>query len=188
VQRLQTRLDGPILIAPRVIADERGFFCETYRRNVYEELGIPEEMVQDNHSRSGKGIVRGMHFQIGRGAAKLVRCGRGEIFDVVVDLRRGSPTFGEWEGFHLNEENMHAFYCPIGFGHGFCVLSDVADVLYKQSHYYSDETERGIAYNDPDIAIEWPLPSEQLIASARDAQAPRLVEIADSLPFEFAAA
>jgi dTDP-4-dehydrorhamnose 3,5-epimerase len=188
VQLLQTRLDGPILIAPRVIADERGFFCETYRQNVYEQVGITEEMVQDNHSRSGKGIVRGMHFQIGRGAAKLVRCGRGEIFDVVVDLRRGSPTFGQWEGFHLSEENMHTFYCPIGFAHGFCVLSDVADVLYKQSNYYSDETERGIAYNDPDIGIDWPLPSEQLIASARDAQAPRLAEIADSLPFEFAPA
>jgi dTDP-4-dehydrorhamnose 3,5-epimerase len=187
VQRLNTRLDGPILIAPRVIGDERGFFCETYRRSVYDELGIPEEMVQDNHSRSGKGIVRGMHFQIGRGAAKLVRCGRGEIFDVVVDLRRGSPTFGQWEGFHLSEENMHTFYCPIGFAHGFCVLSDVADVLYKQSNYYSDETERGIAYDDPEIGIEWPLPTGQLIASERDAKAPRLSEIADSLPFEFAA-
>ena len=187
MEQLETRLDGPILIAPRVIADERGFFCETYRRNVYEELGIGEEMVQDNHSRSGKGIVRGMHFQIGRGAAKLVRCGRGEIFDVVVDLRRGSPSFGEWEGFHLSEENMHAFYCPVGFAHGFCVLSDVADVLYKQSNYYADGIERGIAYDDPDVGIDWPLPSEQLIPSQRDAQAPRLAEIADSLPFQFTA-
>jgi dTDP-4-dehydrorhamnose 3,5-epimerase len=188
VERLQTRLDGPILIAPRVLGDERGFFCETYRRNVFADLGIPEEMVQDNHSRSGKGIVRGMHFQIGQGAAKLVRCGRGEIFDAVVDLRRGSPTFGEWEGFHLTEENMHTFYCPVGFAHGFCVLSDVADVLYKQSNYYADETERGIAYNDPAVGIDWPLPTEQLIASARDSQAPLLTEIADSLPFEFTAA
>jgi dTDP-4-dehydrorhamnose 3,5-epimerase len=188
MQRLQTRLDGPILIAPRVIGDERGFFCETYRRGVYAELGIPEEMVQDNHSRSGKGIVRGMHFQIGAGAAKLVRCGRGEIFDVVVDLRRGSPTFGRWEGVRLSDENMHTFYCPIGFAHGFCVLSEVADVLYKQSNYYADETERGIAYDDPDVGIEWPLPVEQLIASERDSNAPRLAEIADSLPFEFARA
>jgi len=188
MEQLETRLDGPILIAPRVIADERGFFCETYRRNLYEQLGIGEEMVQDNHSRSRKGIVRGMHFQIGRGAAKLVRCARGEIFDVAVDLRRGSPSFGEWEGFHLSEENMHVFYCPIGFAHGFCVLSDLADVLYKQSNYYSPETERGIAYDDPDVGIDWPLPSEQLIPSQRDAQAPRLAEIADSLPFEFTAA
>jgi dTDP-4-dehydrorhamnose 3,5-epimerase len=186
MQRLETRLDGPILIAPRVIGDARGFFCETYRRSVYAELGIPEEMVQENHSRSSRGVVRGMHFQIGAGAAKLVRCGRGEIFDVVVDLRRGSPTFGRWEGVRLSEDNMHVFYCPIGFAHGFCVLSEVADVLYKQSNYYADETERGIAYNDPDVAIEWPLPVESLIGSERDLAAPRLAEIADSLPFESA--
>ena len=185
MQRLKTRLEGPILIAPRVFADERGFFCETYRRSSYGELGIADEMVQDNQSRSGKGVLRGMHFQIGRGAAKLIRCGRGEIFDVIVDLRRGSPSFGEWEGFHLNEENLHTVYCPIGFAHGFCVLSEVADVLYKQNNYYADETERGIVYDDPDVGIEWPLPSAQLIVSRRDAEAPRLAEIADSLPFEF---
>ena len=173
MQRLESRLDGPILIAPRVIGDERGFFCETYRRSVYAELGIAEEMVQDNHSRSRRGIVRGMHFQIGAGAAKLVRCGRGEIFDVVVDLRRGSPTFGQWEGVRLSADNMHVFYCPIGFAHGFCVLSEVADVLYKQSNYYADETERGIAYDDPDVGIAWPLPTGQLIASERDSSAPR---------------
>ena len=185
MQRLETRLDGPLLVAPRLIGDERGFFCETYRRSVYEQFGIAEEMVQDNHSRSRKGVVRGLHFRIGAGAAKLVRCGRGEIFDVVVDLRRGSPTFGQWEGARLNEENMHTFYCPVGFAHGFCVLSDVADVLYKQSNYYADETERGIAYDDPDVGIAWPLPTEQLIASERDSHAPRLAEIADSLPFRF---
>jgi dTDP-4-dehydrorhamnose 3,5-epimerase len=188
MQRLQTRIDGPILIAPRVIADERGFFAETYRRSVFSELGIPEEMVQDNHSRSAEGILRGMHFQIGAGAAKLVRCARGAIFDVVVDLRRGSPTFGEWERFRLDEENLHILYCPIGFAHGFCTLSALADVLYKQSNYYADETERGIAYNDPDVGIDWPLPPERLVVSRRDAQAPRLAEIADSLPFEFVAA
>ena len=121
MKRLETRLDGPILIEPRVIGDERGFFCETYRREVFAELGIPEEMVQDNHSRSGKGIVRGMHFQIGSGAAKLVRCARGAIVDVMVDIRRGSPTFGEWEAFELTEDNMRSVYCPIGFAHGFCV-------------------------------------------------------------------
>jgi dTDP-4-dehydrorhamnose 3,5-epimerase len=180
---LETRLDGPILVAPRLFGDERGFFCETYRRSAFSELGISEEMVQDNHSRSSYGIVRGMHFQVGSGAAKLVRCARGSIFDVVVDLRVDSPTFGQWEGFHLTEENMHMAYCPIGFAHGFCVLSDVADVMYKQSHYYADETERGIAYNDPAVAIEWPIPSEDLIPSARDASAPHLAEVADALPF-----
>jgi dTDP-4-dehydrorhamnose 3,5-epimerase len=186
MQRLSTRLDGPILIAPRVLGDERGFFCETYRHAVFAELGIPEEMVQDNHSRSCYGIVRGMHFQIGQGAAKLVRCARGAIYDVVVDVRVGSPTFGQWEGFELTEENMHMAYCPVGFAHGFCVLSDVADVMYKQSNYYGDETESGIAYNDPDVAIEWPLPTDQLIPSARDASAPHLRDIVDDPPFRYA--
>ena len=185
MKRLPTRLDGPVLVAPRMIGDERGFFCETYRRTTFAELGIPEEMVQDNHSRSGYGIVRGMHFQIGNGAAKLVRCARGAIYDVIVDVRSGSPTFGEWEGFELTEENMRGLYCPIGFAHGFCVQSDVADVMYKQSNYYSDATERGIAYNDPDVAIRWPIPAEDLLPSARDATAPRLREIAGQLPFVY---
>jgi dTDP-4-dehydrorhamnose 3,5-epimerase len=183
VKRIETRLDGPILIEPRVIGDERGFFCETYRRGVFGELGVSEEMVQDNHSRSRRGIVRGMHFQIGDGAAKLVRCARGAIVDVMVDIRRGSPTFGEWEAFHLDEDNLRSVYCPIGFAHGFCVLSDVADVMYKQSNYYADATERGIAYNDPDVDIEWPLPVEELIPSQRDATAPLLRDIEGELPF-----
>jgi dTDP-4-dehydrorhamnose 3,5-epimerase len=185
MELLETRLDGPLLIAPRVLGDERGFFVETYRRSVFGELGVLEEMVQDNHSRSGRGIVRGMHFQIGRGAAKLIRCGRGAIFDVMVDLRRGSPTFGEWEGFELTEENSHMAYCPAGFAHGFCVTSEIADVFYKQDRYYADATERGIAYNDPEIGIAWPLPTEELIPSQRDASAPRLSEIADDLPFAY---
>src|SRR5246127_3603080 len=103
---IETRLDGPLLVEPRLLGDERGFFCETYRHSRFAELGIPEEMVQDNHSRSHEGVVRGMHFQIGEGVAKLVRCGRGAVLDVVVDLRRGSPTYGEWEGFRLDEENL----------------------------------------------------------------------------------
>lgn len=184
MELLPTRLDGPKLLAPRVIGDERGFFCETYRHSVFAELGIAEEMVQDNHSRSGQGIVRGMHFQIGSGAAKLVRCARGAIYDVVVDLRRRSPTFGHWEGFELTDENMRIAYCPIGFAHGFCVLSDTADVMYKQSGYYADETERGVAYNDPEVGIEWPLPLDSLKPSNRDSTAPRLSEIAADLPFE----
>ncbi len=187
MERLPTTLDGPILIAPRVLGDERGFFCETYRESVFTELGISEPMVQDNHSRSRKGIVRGMHFQIGAGASKLVRCARGAIYDVIVDLRKGSPTFGQWEGFELTEENMRIAYCPIGFAHGFCVLSDVADVMYKQSNYYADATERGIAYNDPEVGIQWPLPVEELIPSVRDSTAPRLSEIADELPFTYPA-
>lgn len=182
---LPTRLEGPKLIQPRIIGDERGFFCETYRRGVFAELGIAEEMLQDNHSRSGRGIVRGMHFQVGPGTAKLVRCARGSIYDVVVDIRRGSPTFGQWEGFELTDENMRWAYCPVGFAHGFCVVSEIADVIYKQSNYYADATERGIAYNDPDVAIEWPLQRGQLIPSQRDATAPRLRDCAADLPFEY---
>jgi dTDP-4-dehydrorhamnose 3,5-epimerase len=185
MENLPTKLNGPVLIAPRVLGDERGFFCETYRETVYTDLGIREPMVQDNHSRSRKGIVRGMHFQIGAGASKLVRCARGAIYDVVVDLRRGSPTFGQWEGFELTEDNMRIAYCPIGFAHGFCVLSDVADVMYKQSNYYAAATERGIAYNDPEVGIQWPLAVEELIPSDRDATAPRLSDIADELPFTY---
>ena len=184
MQRLETRLEGPILVEPKVIGDERGFFCETYRRSIFSDLGIPEEMIQDNHSRSRKGIVRGMHFQIGQGAAKLIRCASGAILDVVVDIRRGSPTFGQWEGFELTDQNMHMVYCPIGFAHGFCTLSDSADVMYKQSNYYADETERGIKYDDPDVGIEWPAGLE-LIPSQRDATAPLLRDIAGELPFVY---
>ena len=185
MERLETRLDGPVLIQPRILGDDRGFFCETYRREVYARLGIPEEMVQDNHSRSSRGIVRGMHFQIGAGAAKLVRCARGAIVDVMVDIRRGSPTFGEWEAFELTEDNMRSVYCPIGFAHGFCVVSEVADVMYKQSGYYADETERGIAYDDPDVAIDWPLPAGELVPSRRDATAPLLRDVETGLPFVY---
>jgi dTDP-4-dehydrorhamnose 3,5-epimerase len=185
MERLETRLDGPMLLKPRVFGDERGFFAETYRRSVFADLGIPEEMKQDNHSRSAGRIVRGMHFQIGEGASKLVRCGRGAIYDVVVDLRKGSPTFGEWEGFELTDENFHMAYCPVGFAHGFCVLSEVADVFYKQSNYYDDDLERGISYRDPDVGIEWPLPVDELVASERDASAPSLREVEAELPFTY---
>jgi dTDP-4-dehydrorhamnose 3,5-epimerase len=184
-ETLPTRLDGPTLIVPTVLGDERGFFCETYRRSEFLRLGIEEEMVQDNHSRSRRGVVRGMHFQIGRGAAKLVRCARGAVFDVVLDLRRGSPTFGDWEGFELTDDNMHTVYVPVGFAHGFCVTGELADVVYKQDRYYSDVTERGIHYDDPDIGIEWPVPVAELKASERDAAAPRLRDVADELPFEY---
>jgi dTDP-4-dehydrorhamnose 3,5-epimerase len=184
MERLETRLDGPVLIRPRAHADERGFFQETYRRRVFSELGIGDEFVQDNHSRSARGVVRGMHFQIGAGAAKLVRCGRGSILDVVVDLRRGSPTFGEWEAFELTDENFHQIYCPIGFAHGFCVLSERADVMYKQTAYYDDALERGISYDDPEVAIAWP-EGLDLKPSARDARAPLLSEIEADLPFVY---
>jgi dTDP-4-dehydrorhamnose 3,5-epimerase len=183
----QTSLSGLVVVEPAVHGDERGFFIETYKRAWHDEAGIPREQtfVQDNHSRSTRGVVRGLHFQVGDGVAKLVRCARGRILDVGVDLRRGSPTYGQWHAEVLDDENMHELYVPIGFAHGFCALSDVADVLYKQSAYYDPAVERGIAWNDPDIAIDWSLPQGELTVSARDAAAPRLSEIADELPFEW---
>lgn len=182
---LETKLDGPLLLQPKVFGDERGFFSETYRRSEFVSLGINEEMVQDNHSRSSYGIVRGMHFQIGRGAAKLVRVGRGAIVDVLVDVRRGSPTFGQWEAYELSDENMRSLYAPVGFAHGFCVTSELADVFYKQDAYYNDATERGISYRDPEVGIEWPIPTEELKPSQRDTDAPKLSEIAQDLPFAY---
>ena len=183
MERLETRLDGPVLVRPVVHGDERGFFHESYRRNVFSELGIPDEFVQDNHSRSKRGVVRGMHFQVGAGMAKLVRCARGSIVDVVVDLRAGSPTYGEWEAFDVDDENLHQLYCPIGFAHGFCVLSDIADVMYKCSAYYDESIERGIRYDDPEIGIAWP--DIELEPSERDANAPLLRELEDQLPFRY---
>jgi dTDP-4-dehydrorhamnose 3,5-epimerase len=184
MERLETRLGGPVLIRPVTHPDKRGFFQETYRRSAYTELGIGDEFVQDNHSRSLHGVVRGMHFQIGAGVAKLVRCARGVVLDVVVDIRRGSPTFGEWEAFELSDENFHQIYCPIGFAHGFCVLSEKADVMYKQTTYYDSALERGISYTDPDVAIAWPKGID-LEASPRDATAPLLMEIEAELPFRY---
>ena len=184
MKRLETRLDGPILIEPVIHGDERGFFAETYRASVLAEVGIGDTFVQDNHSRSRRGIVRGMHFQVGDGMAKLVRCATGSIVDVVVDLRRGSPTYGDWEAFELDDERLRQLYCPIGFAHGFCVVSERADVLYKCSAYYDESIERGIAYDDPDVGITWP-EGVELQPSARDASAPRLAEIAAELPFEY---
>jgi dTDP-4-dehydrorhamnose 3,5-epimerase len=185
-----THLAGLVAIEPVAHGDERGFFCETYRSEWHAELGIdPEErFVQDNHSRSARGVVRGMHFHIGPGVAKLVRCARGRIFDVGVDLRRGSPTYGRWAGVELDDESMRELYLPVGFAHGFCVLSEVADVIYKQTAYYDPAVERGIAWNDPDLDIAWPLPVGELNVSARDSSAPRLREVADELPFSYSGA
>jgi len=185
VEGLQTRLEGPVLIEPRVFGDERGFFAETYRASALAELGISEAFVQDNHSRSELGVVRGMHYSLGEGQAKLVRCARGSIVDVVVDIRLGSPTFGEWESHALDDRRMRQLFVPIGFGHGFCVTSDVADVVYKCSSYYDPALERGFAYDDSGVGIEWP--ELELIVSQRDSGAPSLSEIADTLPFTYSA-
>jgi dTDP-4-dehydrorhamnose 3,5-epimerase len=184
VRSLPTRLKGPVLIEPVVHGDARGFFLETYRRDLLADFGIDDDFVQDNHSRSLRGVVRGMHFQ--QDQAKLVRCVRGTIFDVLVDIRRGSPSFGRWEGFELSDVNHHQLYCPDGFAHGFCVLSRVADVVYKTSSYYAPELEGGFAFDDPEVAIGW-LSRVELIPSQRDRAAPTLAEVASSLPFVYAA-
>jgi dTDP-4-dehydrorhamnose 3,5-epimerase len=177
-----TRLDGPILVEPTVHGDARGFFLESYRANVWAEHGISDTFVQDNHSRSGRGVLRGMHFSIGAGQAKLVRCARGRILDVVVDLRRASPTYGTWEGVELDDELARQLYIPVGFAHGFCVLSEIADVTYKCSTYYDGAIERGFRFDDPAVAIAWPSDTE-LVVSERDSTAPTLAEIASELPF-----
>jgi dTDP-4-dehydrorhamnose 3,5-epimerase len=184
MRRLPTRLEGPVLIESDVHRDPRGFFLESWRRDGLRELGIADEFVQDNHSRSTRGVVRGMHFQVGEGQAKLVRCGRGKVVDIVVDLRRGSPTYGQWEGFDLDDESLRQLYVPIGFAHGFCVTSELADVFYKCSAYYAPALERGIHYADPDVGIVWPRGLE-LTPSERDQAAPRLREIEQELPFVY---
>jgi len=178
---LPTSLDGVLLLEPAVHGDDRGFFVETFRANVWGELGIDVEFVQDNHSRSRRGTLRGMHFQTDPGQAKLVRCARGQILDVVVDLRRDSETFGRWDGHELDDANLRQLWVPVGFAHGFCVLSEEADVVYKCSSYYDPATEAGIAYDDPDVGIAWP--DLELLVSERDRSAPRLADVAESLTF-----
>jgi dTDP-4-dehydrorhamnose 3,5-epimerase len=181
VERVATKLDGPVLLQPRVFGDERGFFMETWRADAWAEHGVPREFLQDNHSRSRRGTLRGIHFQTSPGQGKLVRVARGRVWDVVVDLRRSSPTFGQWEAVELDDESGRQLWIPVGFGHGFLVLSDVADFVYKCTSYYDPATEAGIRFDDPEVGIEWPADVE-LLYSERDRSAPTLAEIADSLP------
>jgi dTDP-4-dehydrorhamnose 3,5-epimerase len=184
LKRLPTKLPGLVLLAPAVHGDARGFFIETYREDAWAAEGVPTEFVQDNHSRSRRGTLRGIHFQTHPGQGKLVRVARGSEFDVVVDLRRGSPTFGEWEGVELDDEHGLQLYIPVGFGHGFCVLSETADFVYKCTAYYDAATEAGIRFDDPDVGVEWP-DGMELLYSERDREAPRLAEVAGSLPFRY---
>ena len=174
MRRLDTRLDGPVLIEPVVHGDARGFFQETYRKAVFADLGVHDEFVQDNHSRSRLGVLRGMHFQPGQ--SKLVRCARGSIVDVAVDIRPGSDSFGQWEAFPLDDEAHHQLYVPDGFAHGFCVTSELADVVHKVSTYYDADAESGFRFDDPEVGIEWPSGIE-LAVSDRDRGAPLLSEL-----------
>ena len=167
-----TALSEVLLIEPRVFGDARGFFFESWNEQEFERAGIRVRFVQDNHSRSGRGVLRGLHYQIRQPQGKLVRVVAGEIFDVAADIRRSSPTFGRWEGVRLNSESNRMVWIPAGFAHGFCVLSEFAEVLYKATDYYAPEHERCILWNDPELHIDWPFPAPAL--SAKDAAGTRL--------------
>ena len=170
-----TALEGVLLIEPRVFGDDRGFLFESYSRRKFEDHRIDVTFVQDNHSKSRKGVLRGLHYQENNGQAKLVRVTQGEVFDVAVDIRKHSSTFGKWVGARLSGENHRQLFIPVGFAHGFCVLSDAAEFLYKCSDYYLPEDERGIIWNDPDIGIEWPI--DDPILSEKDKKYPRLKDV-----------
>jgi len=177
---VSTDLSGVLLIEPDVYRDERGFFLETYHARKYQTAGIPGVFVQDNHSRSVRGTVRGLHAQRHRPQGKLIRVLQGEIFDVAVDIRRGSPTFRRWVGVTLSAENFRQVYVPPGFAHGFCVISETADVAYKCTELYDSADEFGVLWNDPDIGIAWPVRAPLL--SEKDRTAPSLTDLTDMLP------
>lgn len=175
MKRIATDLPDVLVFEPKVFGDERGFFLETYNKKVLAEYGVDAEFVQDNHSRSARGVLRGIHYQIQQPQGKLVRVTQGEVFDVAVDLRRSSPTFGKWAGFMLSAESKRIAWIPRGFGHGFLVLSGVADFLYKTTDYYTPTYERCIAWNDPSINVKWPL-THAPILSTKDRQGKALTE------------
>ncbi len=178
----ETALPGVLIIEPQVWGDERGFFQEVYRANRYTEYGIPQPMVQDNQSFSRQGVLRGLHVQHPNAQGKLIQVYRGEVFDVAVDIRRGSPTFGQWVGATLSEENKRQFWIPPGFAHGFLVTGENALFTYKNTDYYSPETEFGVRWDDPDIGIQWPLDGKPEL-SRKDLTAPLLRDIPpDRLP------
>jgi dTDP-4-dehydrorhamnose 3,5-epimerase len=178
MQFIPTSLPDIILIEPKIFGDERGFFMETFQAQKFAEAGIPTEFVQDNHSGSEKGSLRGLHYQIRQAQGKLVRAVVGEIFDVVVDLRRSSPAFGKWEGFCLSAEKKQQLWVPPGYAHGFYVLSPWAEVIYKTTDYYAPEWERTLLWNDPSLAIDWPLAraEDKLILSDKDSRGVSLLE------------
>lgn len=173
---IRTALPEVLLIEPKVFGDERGFFFESFNQRVLaEQAGVMETFVQDNHSRSARNVLRGLHYQICQPQGKLVRVVVGEVFDVAVDVRKSSPTFGKWAGFNLSAENKRMAWIPPGFAHGFVVLSDVAEFLYKTTDYWAPEHERSILWSDPDIGIAWPFQGEPLL-SAKDLAGKRLAE------------
>ena len=181
MERIDTTLPGVCLLKPKVFADDRGFFMETFNQRVLTELGIERHWVQDNHSRSARGVLRGLHYQLGRPQAKLVRATFGRVFDVAVDIRRGSATFGRWTGAELSDHNKLMLFAPEGFAHGFVVLSEAAEFQYKCSDFYAPDEEYSIAWDDPEIGINWPLGDLEPTLSAKDAIAPTLAQISEEL-------
>jgi dTDP-4-dehydrorhamnose 3,5-epimerase len=182
---ITTNLPGVIVIEPKVYGDKRGFFLETFREDVLLQAGINAHFVQDNHTRSSQGVLRGLHYQMTQTQGKLVRVATGSVFDVVVDVRSGSPTFGQWYGTELNEDNIKMMYVPPGFAHGFVVLSETADFIYKCTDYYHPESEQGIAWDDPDLNIDWPIAeiAEKISLSDKDKQNVKLKDQpAEKLP------
>lgn len=174
-----TTLPGVKIIHPVIFNDKRGFFYESFNQRAFEEAGIEEHWVQDNHSKSTKGVLRGLHFQLIRPQAKLIRATQGQVFDVVVDVRRGSPTFGKWISEVLSDENKKMLYIPVGFAHGFYTMSETAEIQYKCSDFYCKEGERGILWNDPDLAIPWPTDGTEPIVSEKDLSTTWLHKTAD---------
>lgn len=171
----KTQLEGVLILEPKVFGDERGFFMESFNQRVFDEaVGQHVEFVQDNHSRSTKGVLRGLHYQLQQPQGKLVRVTRGAVFDVAVDIRKSSPTFGQWVGVELNESNHRQLWIPAGFAHGFVVTSESADFLYKTTEYYSPQFERSLLWSDPALAIDWPIEFLTPVLSAKDQAAPSL--------------
>lgn len=183
MRRHDSRLPGAFLLEPVVHRDDRGWFHEVSRESVLHDLGVTDSFVQENHSRSTRGTIRGLHFQHPDPQVKLVRCARGSILDVIVDLRIGSPTFGQFESWTLDDENCRQVYCPVGFAHGFAVTSNVADVIYRCSSYYSRDSEWCLKFDDPEVGIDWPRGPHLL--SEKDRLAPRLSELLDAIPFRW---
>ena len=174
---IETKLPGVLIIEPKVFGDSRGFFKETFQAQRYREAGIEYDFVQDNHSRSQKGVLRGLHFQLTKPQGKLVSCSQGAVFDVAVDVDPLSATFGQYVGIELTEDNHRQFWVPPGYAHGFCVLTDTADFQYKCTDYYDPSDEGGLIWNDPDVAIEWPI--DHPLLSEKDAKLPLLKELAN---------
>ncbi|GAA3712771.1 dTDP-4-dehydrorhamnose 3,5-epimerase [Oceanisphaera sediminis] len=162
---IKTNIPDVLIIEPRVFGDERGFFFESFNERQFElAVGRPVKFIQDNHSRSARGVLRGLHYQVTQPQGKLVRCTQGEVFDVAVDIRPNSPTFGQWEGIFLSAENKRQVWIPEGFAHGFVVISEIAEFLYKTTDYYAPEHERSIRWDDPTLAIDWPVPCPPVLS------------------------